>query len=412
MKKIILGAVAVIFLATVGWGIFYFWKNFGGFWRNVSEPSVNIVNSLENQNSVPQKIIPPEFPLALPDGFSISIFAKNLGTPRVILSDGAGRLLVSVTGAGKVLTLPDKNRDGVADENATVLSGLNSPHGLAVKCDGESCNLYVAESDKLLVYDYDKKTAAATNGRKILDLPGGGRHFTRTLQFLPSDPQKILIAVGSSCDVCNESDARRAKILMADVKTGALGTFSSGLRNSVFMARHPVTGEIWATEMGRDFLGDNLPPDEINIIHEGKNYGWPTCYGKNVHDTNFDKNVYIRNPCTEPFETASYIDIPAHSAPLGLDFIPAESGWPADFQNNLLVAYHGSWNRSAPTGYKIARYRLDADGNYLGEEDFISGWLTAEGEVLGRPAGILFFDGAAYVSDDKAGVIYRIIYHP
>jgi len=412
MKKIILAIIVAGFLVAVGLGGIYIWKNYGGFWRNIQEPSVNIVNSLENQNAAPEQIIPPDFPLTLPNGFSISVFAKNLGAPRVIISDQAGRLLTSVTSVGKVMALPDKNQDGVADEAITVLNKLNNPHGLAMQCDDGKCSLYVAESDKLLVYDYDQEKAAATNGKKILDLPNGGRHFTRTLQFLPGSSEKILIAIGSSCDVCNESDWRRAKILVADIKTGELKVFSLGLRNSVFMAEHPVTGEIWATEMGRDFLGDNLPPDEMNIIKEEKNYGWPTCYGENVHDTVFDKNVYIRNPCMEPFETPSHINIPAHSAPLGLDFVAEGNGWPKDFENNLLVAYHGSWNRSMPTGYKIVRYKLDAEGKYLGEEDFISGWLTGGGEVLGRPAGVLFFDKAVYISDDKAGVIYKITYHP
>ncbi len=411
MKKIILGVVAAAFLVAVGWAVVYFWKTFGGFWRNIGEPSVNIVDVIENQNTPPGQIIPPDFPLTLPSGFTISIFAKDLTAPRVIISDEAGRLLASITSAGKVVALPDKNQDGVADEVITVLNKLNNPHGLAMQCEGEKCSLYVAESDKLSVYDYDKEKAAATNGKKIVDLSSGGRHFTRTLQFLPGNSDKLLISVGSSCDVCNESDWQRAKILVVDIKTGELKIFASGLRNSVFMTEHPATGKIWATEMGRDFLGDNLPPDEINIIEEEKNYGWPICYGKNIHDTVFDKNVYIRNPCMEPFEIPSQIDISAHSAPLGLDFVSENSGWPKDYENNLLVAYHGSWNRSVPTGYKIVRYKFDADGNYLDEEDFISGWL-ARGEVLGRPAGILFFDGAAYVSDDKAGVIYRITYHP
>ncbi|MFA5412987.1 MAG: PQQ-dependent sugar dehydrogenase [Patescibacteria group bacterium] len=411
MKKIILVIVAVIFLVAIGWAGIYLWKNYGGFLRNIEEPSVNIVNSLENQNISPLPPNSTKIPLTLPNGFSISIFAKNLGAPRVVISDEAGRLLASVPSAGKIFALPDKNQDGAADETIEVLSGLNNPHGLALWCENEKCSLYVAESDKLSVYDYDKEKAAATNGKKIVDLPGGGRHFTRTLQFLPNNPDKILISVGSSCDVCNESDWQRAKVLVVDIKTGELKVFSSGLRNSVFMAEHPVTGKIWATEMGRDFLGDNLPPDEINIIEDEKNYGWPICYGKNIHDTVFDKNVYIRNPCMEPFETPSYIDIPAHSAPLGLAFVAEGSGWPKDYENNLLVAYHGSWNRSVPAGYKIVRYKLDAEGKYLGEEDFIFGWL-AGGEVLGRPAGILFFDGAAYVSDDKAGVIYKITYHP
>lgn len=169
--------------------------------------------------------------------------------------------------------------------------------------------------------------------------------------------------------------------------------------------------------MGRDNLGDDLPPDEINIIERPSagsgqssipNFGWPICYGKNIHDTNFDKNTYIRNPCMEPFETPSFIDLPAHSAPLGLAFVP-EEGWPEEWWYNILVAYHGSWNRSTPTGYKIARLKMNAKGQYLGAEDFISGWLTKDGKKTGRPVDIkVLSGGTAYISDDHAGVIYRL----
>ncbi len=162
--------------------------------------------------------------------------------------------------------------------------------------------------------------------------------------------------------------------------------------------------------MGRDLLGDNIPPDEINIIEEGKNYGWPICYGKNIHDDQFDKNTYIRNPCMEPFETPSSIDLQAHSAPLGLAFFP-EEGWPEEYWHDLLVAYHGSWNRTEPTGYKIVRMRLDNEGKYEATEDFITGWLNGKNEALGRPVDILIQPGGLmYISDDKAGVIYRITY--
>jgi hypothetical protein len=175
------------------------------------------------------------------------------------------------------------------------------------------------------------------------------------------------------------------------------------------MNLHPVTGEVWATEMGRDWLGDDLPPDEINIIGEGRDYGWPICYGKNIHDAEFDKKVYARDPCAD--KTPSFIDIPAHSAPLGLAFFP-EEGWPEEYWHDLLVAYHGSWNRSVPTGYKIVRYHLDSRGNYLGEEDFITGWLTPAGAV-GRPVDILIQPGGKlYISDDRAGLIYKVAYNP
>lgn len=182
------------------------------------------------------------------------------------------------------------------------------------------------------------------------------------------------------------------------------------------MAIHPVTGKIWATEMGRDFLGDDLPPDEINIIEESEWYGWPWFYGKNIEDYKFSpysRPIFVKEP------KPSYIDIPAHSAPLGLAFFPANSQWPEEYWNNLLVAYHGSWNRTDPTGYKIVRYKLDTQGNYFGDgstsspqvEDFISGWLKNNGATLGRPVDILIQpNGSIYISDDKAGVIYRVIY--
>ena len=135
---------------------------------------------------------------------------------------------------------------------------------------------------------------------KIIDLPPGGRHFTRTLLFLPPPQQhRLLISVGSDCNVCEEKDWRYAKILVADADGANLETYASGLRNSVFMAAHPLTKHIWATEMGRDYLGDNLPPDEINLIMAGGNYGWPWCYGKRVHDDQFDPSGSHREFCKD-----------------------------------------------------------------------------------------------------------------
>ena len=395
MRKIVIFVLLVLFLAAV-----YFLK-----------PAEEITDIID---SVPQNST--DFPLKLPPGFRISIYAKNLGAPRVMAFDPAGNMLVSVPAQGKVVALlPDKNGDGLSDETRTIISGLNKPHGIASREN----KIYIAEEDKVVAYDYDGRNLKLINPKKIVDLPSSGGHFTRTIMFMPSpNDDKLLISVGSSCNVCEEQDWRRAKILVANADGSSanwrMREFAKGLRNAVFMAIHPVTGKIWATEMGRDLLGDDIPPDEINIIEEGKNYGWPTCYGKNIHDTNFDKKTYIRNPCLEPFEKESHIDIPAHSAPLGLAF----------FKNDLLVAYHGSWNRSAPTGYKVVRHKFDENGNYLGVEDFISGWLETPpaGEALGRPVDILIEPaspdasrggpgGTMFISDDKAGVIYRVTYN-
>jgi glucose/arabinose dehydrogenase len=350
--------------------------------------------------------------LKLPENFSIQIFAKEVNGARVIKEDPAGNLIVSLTKEGKVVSLPDLNQDGRADKIITLLEGLQNPHGMEIRCEAnlQSCKLFVAETEKLvqydLIFDGSEKIYRPINPEKILDLPKGGRHFTRTLLLLPEN--KLLISVGSTCDVCYEADERHGTILVYDLETKESRIYAKGLRNSVFLTLHPVTSKVWATEMGRDWLGDDLPPDEINIIEEGKNYGWPICYGKNIHDSDFDKNVYIRNPCMEPFEVPSYIDIPAHSAPLGLAFFSED--WPEKYRYNLLVAYHGSWNRKVPTGYKIVKYILDSQGNYLGEEDFITGWLQGD-EAVGRPVDILIKpNGIIYVSDDKAAVIYRVVY--
>lgn len=408
-KKSLIIILICLALAGAVWLGFFYRENLRGIWPALKSPPEDIAKLLP-----PAAVNETGFPLKLPAGFSaqggpifgwkISIFAKGLENPRVMAYDPAGNIVVSIPSQGKVVALPDKNGDGAADEIITVAEGLNRPHGLATRCT-ERCEFYIAESDKVAVYDYDTENLKATNKRKIIDLPGGGNHFTRTILFMPApDDYKLLTSVGSSCDVCAETDWRRAKILISNADGSDLKVFADGLRNSVFMAIHPVTGKIWATEMGRDWLGDDLPPDEINIIEEGNWYGWPWFYGKNIED--YDFSPYSR-PQFAQAPVPSHIDIPAHSAPLGLAFFP-EEGWPEEYWHNLLVTYHGSWNRNVPTGYKIVRYKLDERGNYLGEEDFISGWLAKDG-ALGRPVDILIQPGGViYVSDDKAGVIYKI----
>ena len=407
-RKVLLLIVLIVFIVVVIAAGRFFIINFSGALPLLSQPSFDISDTSF------------DIPLSIPADFTLSIYAKDLGKARDMIRGPAGNLLVSIVDEGKVVALIDDDNDGTVERIVIVASGLNKPHGLATRCFPVAeamlefdCNLYIAETDQVAMYDFDREHLKATNKRTIIDLPGGGNHFTRSITFGTGDNADTLFtSVGSTCNVCNEKNSRRASILSSDPFGGGLEVFASGLRNSVFMAVHPETEELWATEMGRDLLGDDLPPDEINIVRRGGNYGWPTCYGKNIHDTNFDKNVYVRAPCTEPFEISSYIDIPAHSSPLGLAFVPKE-GWPADFQNNLFVAYHGSWNRSEPTGYRIVRYKLDKEGVYRGEEDFITGWFTSEGEVIGRPVDILIETGGImYISDDRAGVVYRIVYQP
>lgn len=353
----------------------------------VLPPSAN-VSELIDQNQTP---------FTLPQGFSISIYAKGLNDPRVLAFAPSGSLMVSLPKEGKIVSLPDEK---------TVVSGLNHPHGFTFRCV-PNCVMYVAEENALDAYDFDDKTGVATNKKKLIDLPNGGEHITRTILFMPSpNDSTLLISIGSSCNDCRESDPERASIQAYDVNTGTLRPYATGLRNSVFMGIQPVNGQIWATDMGRDYLGDTTPPDEVNIIQDGKNYGWPICYGEKIHDTVFDKNIYIRDPCADTIPP--HIALGAHVAPLGFAFIP-EEGWPQDEWYNMLLAEHGSWNSTTPVGYKIVREKLDAQGNVLGSEDFMTGFLKSDGTAIGRPVDILAQPGGTlYISDDKAGVIYKV----
>lgn len=351
-------------------------------------------------------------PLTVPAGWSATIFARDIPAARVLVRDPQGTMLVSQTKEGKVTALLDAGGDGIADESVTVLENLRQPHGMLFLCpnprDFANCRLYVAETGKLDVYRYDTGTYRAVFEKTLATFPTGGGHYTRTLLLEPSGKQ-ILASIGSSCNVCEEGDARRASVQAIDVATGVMERFAWGLRNTVFMALHPVTGEVWGTDNGRDLIGDDIPPDEVNIIREGRWYGWPWFYGKNVEDMDFSPRA---RPSFAEVAIPSHIDLPAHSAALGLAFVP-EEGWPEDWWHDLLVAYHGSWNRSEPTGYKVVRIELDPQGNPTGEvHNVVTGFLAEggdEGDAAGRPVGILAEPGGVfYVSDDRAGAVYRI----
>lgn len=343
-------------------------------------------------------------PLELPGGFSISTFAKDLPGARVLVFDSFGNGWVSQTSEGTVTNLQVK--DGKVTDQHVIFRNLGRPHGLAFD-QQDGTVLYLAEETKL------SKVQLYSDGpvERVADLPNGGRHYTRTIGFGPDG--RLYVSVGSTCDVCYERDGRVAKVFSLKPDGGDWREEARGLRNSVFFAWRPETLELWATEMGRDNLGDNLPPDEINVIERGGDFGWPTCFGQNVHDAQFDRNVYIQNPCQG--KLVPRVELPAHSAPLGLAFVPKNVGWPESYEGDLLVALHGSWNRSTPVGYRVIRVKLDSEGRFEGTEDFLSGWLEGRsqgrGGALGRPVGLVFgSDGGLYITDDKAGAIYRVWY--
>lgn len=357
--------------------------------KSFSFPS--ILPSPQNQNSEKVNV-------RFDESFSMSFFAKGVDNARDLTLSPEGTLLLSLTSSGKVVALPDKNSDGRADGVKEVLSGLQRPHGLAFYNN----RLFIAEETRVVRYNWDEKKLMPGMDRVLFDLPQGGRHFTRSIVF--DNAGKMFVSIGSTCDVCFEKHSWIGTVIVSDENGKNPRVFAKGLRNSVFIAVHPATNQLWGTEMGRDFLGDNVPPDEINIITENKDYGWPICYGNRIHDTNFDKNRYKKNPCvdTEP----PVYEIAAHSASLGLVFINSPQ-FPKEWQGDLLVAYHGSWNRSVPIGYKVVR--LNVEGNRItAEEDFITEFLDGIA-AKGRPVDLTFDNkGNLYISDDKAGVVYRV----
>jgi len=343
--------------------------------------------------------------LKAPPGFHISVFAENVDSARLMIFSPGGVLLVSESGEGKVVALPDPKHAGKAARTVTVLDGLNEPHGLAFY-EGK---LYVAENDKVRRYDWDETNLRASNPRMLTDLPTGGGHSTRSLLFHAG---KMYVSAGSSCNVCIEKDPRRAAVMEFNPDGSAQKIFAKGLRNAVGLAVNPKTDTVWVTVNGRDWLGDDLPPETIyDLGKDGGDAGWPYCYGDRVPDSNFTKPE--DNRCQSVIEPK--VQMQAHSAPLGLAFYEG-SMFPPEYRNNIFVAFHGSWNRSVPTGYKVVRVKLDDKGlPQGGAEDFITGWLAPgemkKGRWMGRPVGIVFSsDGAMYLSDDAAGVIYRIIY--
>lgn len=320
---------------------------------------------------------PIPFPLSVESGYTVSLFARNLGPVRDLAMSDGGTIIASVPKEGSIKLLPD---------GAPLLANLENPHGVAFFAH----YVFIAEETRVSRYLWNEEKKEATFDKKLFDIPKGGRHTTRTIAF--NKKGQMFVSVGSSCDTCVENHPFLATVIVSDSEGASPRVWAKGLRNAPFIAVNPTTDDLWGTEMGRDFLGDNLPSDEINIISDGKDYGWPYCYGNKVFDTKFGQgNATHCNETVGPI-----FEIPAHSAPLGLAF----------FQDDLLVSYHGSWNRSTPTGYKVVK--IKKVGDMYQSEDFLTGFLDGS-QAMGRPVDILVGkQNEIYVSDDKAGMVYVI----
>lgn len=349
-------------------------------------------------NKYKKGVFRKERTLVAPPGFNVSLFAAGLEGARFMALGPEGWLYVSLPGKGMIILLPDEDRDGVADDHVIYAKKLDRPHGLAFF----GKNLYVAGTGSITkLVDEDGDGKADTYELISEDVPQGGGHWTRSIAV--GSDNMLYVSVGSSCNVCLERDRRRAAILRFPLTGGRGELFARGLRNSVGIAFHPLSGELWGSDNGRDWLGDDLPPEELNLIIKGGDYGWPYCYGQRIPDPDFGTKERCKD--TRPPE----VEMQAHSAPLGIAF-GYRLAFSQYYRKMLYIAFHGSWNRSVPTGYKLVGIRFRDGGPVGGPFDIVTGWLR-DGDVWGRPVSpIVGSDGALYLSDDRADAIYRITY--
>ncbi len=347
--------------------------------------------------------------LSVRPGFGINVFAQGLTNPRVLAVRPDGSVYVTEREAGRVTLLRDTNADGRVDQQTPVLTGLGQKeagvHGLALRGD----QLYLVTVKQLYVADIRSDGSLGTPRELLGDLPDGGQHNNRTLAFGPDGA--LYLSVGSTCNACPESNPEHATLLRIDPATGSRSVFARGLRNTIGFAWHPSTGQLWGMDHGSDSRGDDFPPEELNLLEQGGDYGWPFCAGKQEVDPfiNSEPPGDLARPDHCARTKPSTLEYQGHSAPMTFVFYSG-SHFPAEFRNDAFLALRGSWNRNPPTGYKLVRVRFDPQGRPLGFEDFVSGWLLDNGRAhFGRLVGTaVAVDGSLLLTDDANGVIYRI----
>ena len=331
-------------------------------------------------------------------GFSMSVYTDEVPNARQMAETASGILFVGTRRAGRVYAVVPA-ADG-PPEVVTFAKGLTMPSGLALL----GADLYVAALDRVLRYVDIEATFRESPVPEIVTdaLPDKYHHGWKYLSVGPDG--YLYVPVGAPCNVCDEADERFASILRMDPRTGAATVYAHGVRNSVGMAWHPETDELWFTDNGRDMMGDDIPPEEVNRVAEpGAHYGFPYIHGTDIRDPKYGAN----------HDPAHYVppevEIQAHAAAIGMDFYTGE-GFGADYANALFIAEHGSWNRSSKVGYRVSVIRFAAgEGVY---SPFVDVWLDGE-KASGRPADVLMArDGALLISDDQGGRIYRVTRTP
>lgn len=344
--------------------------------------------------------------LTLPEGFSIDVYATGVKNARQMALGKDGVVYVGSRGAGLVHAVVDEDGDNKADKVVKIAEGLNMPSGLTYK-DGA---LYVSEVSKVHKFaDIDSRYAQSPSSEVVVDgLPTDRHHGWKNIDFGPDN--WLYVPVGAPCNICETNGGEKfdnpdyATILRFNLETGAKEIVAKGVRNSVGFDWHPQTKQLWFSDNGRDWLGDNLPPCEINVVtKKGEHFGYPYYHGGYVQDPEFGVNKRAEDYTKPAYNTV------AHVAPLGVHFYEGDM-FPAEYKNKLLVAEHGSWNRGQKSGYRVMIATIE-NNEVKSYKPFVDGFLNDDESVWGRPVAFLPMpDGSILISDDFADAIYRVTY--
>ncbi|HWQ38850.1 MAG TPA: sorbosone dehydrogenase family protein [Burkholderiales bacterium] len=337
--------------------------------------------------------------IKLPAGFSIEVFAAGVADARSLALGEKGTVFVGTRAEGKVYALLDEDRDGKADRRYTIATGLNMPNGVAFRKGA----LFVAEINRILRFD-DIEGRLADPPRPVVvsdRFPGDRHHGWKFIAFGPDD--KLYVPVGAPCNICEPDPDRYANIMRMNPDGSQLEVFARGVRNTVGFAWHPRTGELWFNDHGRDWMGDDMPSDELNRApRPGMHFGYPYCHQGDTQDPEYGH----KRKCSE--FTPPALKLGGHVAPDGLRFYTGTM-FPPEYRNRIFIAQHGSWNRSRKSGYRIISVSL-RDNEPDKAEVFAEGWKQGE-QSWGRPVDLLVMpDGSLLVSDDQADALYRITY--
>lgn len=338
--------------------------------------------------------------IKMPKGFSISVYAE-VDNARSMAMSPEGTLFVGNRDEDKVYAVKDIDGDYKADKKWVIASRLNMPNGVAFK-DGD---LYVAEVSRIIKFSgIENKLSNPGKPVVVYDkFPTESHHGWKYISFGPDG--KLYVPVGAPCNICESKEPIYAAIHRMNSDGTGLELFAGGVRNTVGFTWHPDSKQLWFTDNGRDMLGEDIPPCELNTASKaGLHFGYPYCHGGTIKDPEFGD----KHPCANYTKPAQ--NLGAHVAPLGLKFYTGTM-FPVQYRNHLFIAEHGSWNRTKKNGYRLSLVKVE-NGKSIGYETFASGWMDdAKQKVWGRPVDVLVLaDGSMLVSDDQAGVIYRITY--